>query len=111
MSGPQFFQTNMGRRFYDAQLPQLIKALERIADALEYKEPPDEQLMPPLDAETVLMFQNGFDNEAYFVKAIRMQRDKSVLANRDCIDDCLLNLDADHNVNGIRQLLPQLYGK
>ena len=35
MSGPQFFQTGYGKRYYDSQLPSLIRALERIADALE----------------------------------------------------------------------------
>jgi hypothetical protein len=32
---PEFFQTVMGHRFYEGQLPRLIKALERIADCLE----------------------------------------------------------------------------
>lgn len=27
--------TNLGRQFFDGQLPRLIRALERIADALE----------------------------------------------------------------------------
>lgn len=31
----QFFQSMMGRKFFDADVPRLIKALERIADALE----------------------------------------------------------------------------
>lgn len=31
----QFFETVMGKRFYEGQLPQLIKALERIATLLE----------------------------------------------------------------------------
>jgi hypothetical protein len=33
--GPKFFQTTMGSRFYNGQLPALIKALERIAISLE----------------------------------------------------------------------------
>ena len=33
----QFFETVMGRRFFEGQLPALIKALGRIADALEVK--------------------------------------------------------------------------
>ena len=35
MNGPQFFQTGYGRRFFDGQLPSLIKVLGRIAVALE----------------------------------------------------------------------------
>lgn len=30
-----FHETQYGKRFFDSQLPKLIKALERIADALE----------------------------------------------------------------------------
>jgi len=33
--GPEFFQTVMGHRFYEGDVPRLVKALERIADALE----------------------------------------------------------------------------
>lgn len=32
---PQFHETVYGKRFFDSQLPKLIKTLERIADALE----------------------------------------------------------------------------
>jgi hypothetical protein len=31
----EFFQTRMGKKFYDADVPRITKALERIADALE----------------------------------------------------------------------------
>ena len=40
MSGPAFFQTGYGRRFFDAQLPDLIRQLTRIADALEAQAAP-----------------------------------------------------------------------
>ena len=33
--GPEFFQTMMGRKFYEADVPRLIKALEKIAVELE----------------------------------------------------------------------------
>jgi hypothetical protein len=33
--GPKFFQTIIGRSFFDGQLPRLIKALEKIACELE----------------------------------------------------------------------------
>ena len=32
---PEFHDTKMGRYFYDGSVPKLIRALERIADALE----------------------------------------------------------------------------
>lgn len=31
----KFYETMFGKRFFDSQLPKLIKVLERIADALE----------------------------------------------------------------------------
>lgn len=36
--GPEFFQTMMGRKFYDADVPRIANALERIATALEMLE-------------------------------------------------------------------------
>ncbi len=35
VSGPSFFQTIMGRAYYEGTLPRIAKALERIAAALE----------------------------------------------------------------------------
>ena len=35
MTGPQFFETRMGRIFYERDVPALVKALERIGDLLE----------------------------------------------------------------------------
>jgi hypothetical protein len=32
--GPKFFETGYGRKFYSSDLPRLIAALEKIADAL-----------------------------------------------------------------------------
>lgn len=35
MVGPEFFQTQMGRRFFESQLPNLTKAINRLADVKE----------------------------------------------------------------------------
>jgi hypothetical protein len=35
MSGPDFFQTAMGRKFFQADVPKMITLMERIAKALE----------------------------------------------------------------------------
>jgi hypothetical protein len=35
MSGPEFFQTGMGRTYYEHTLPALVKAMNRLADAKE----------------------------------------------------------------------------
>ena len=33
--GPEFWQTPMGRRFYEHTMPEFVKQLERVANALE----------------------------------------------------------------------------
>ena len=40
--GIEFFQSMMGRKFYEADVPRITKALERIADALEKQNKEDE---------------------------------------------------------------------
>jgi len=32
---PEFFQTPMGRRFYEHTVPELVKQIARVAEALE----------------------------------------------------------------------------
>lgn len=34
-NGPEFFQTPMGRRYYESTLPKMVETLERIAKAME----------------------------------------------------------------------------
>lgn len=34
-NGPEFYQTPMGRRYYESTLPKMVETLERIAKALE----------------------------------------------------------------------------
>ena len=38
MSGPKFFQTMMGKIYYESTMPRLVKALEKIGKCLEEKE-------------------------------------------------------------------------
>ncbi|MCP3105376.1 hypothetical protein LZ198_41590 [Myxococcus sp. K15C18031901] len=35
MSGPSFFQTHMGQRFYETTMPQLVRQLSRLNDNME----------------------------------------------------------------------------
>lgn len=35
MSGPEFFQTPMGRKFFERDLPELITQLSRLATSIE----------------------------------------------------------------------------
>lgn len=39
MAGPEFWQTGMGRKFYDHDVPELTKSLNRLAAATEAKAP------------------------------------------------------------------------
>lgn len=39
MSGPSFFQTLMGKVYYEGTLPRIARALERLATALEAQNP------------------------------------------------------------------------
>ena len=39
MSGPEFFQTRMGVRFFEHTLPELVKQVSRLADAIEASAP------------------------------------------------------------------------
>jgi hypothetical protein len=45
-TGPQFFQTRMGTRFYEADVPRIANALERIAAALEARTPREPETIP-----------------------------------------------------------------
>lgn len=38
--GPEFFQTGMGRVFFESTMPRIADALARIADALNKGQPP-----------------------------------------------------------------------
>ncbi len=47
MSGPEFFQTPMGKRFYEHTLPELVKQLGRLADLGERALPLVEAVVRP----------------------------------------------------------------
>jgi len=38
MSGPEFFQTRMGMRFFEMEVPRAIRAIERLADAIAQRQ-------------------------------------------------------------------------
>ena len=44
MNGPSFFQTMLGRKFYEHDVPQVANSLKRIADALEKTNKNNEEL-------------------------------------------------------------------
>jgi hypothetical protein len=45
----QFFETPMGRTFYDRSVPRLVEAVERIAKVLELRWTRDERFLQPVD--------------------------------------------------------------
>lgn len=76
--GLQFYETGYGKRFFDVQLPSLIKALDRLAEAKESK-----QASEPLAAITTNMVyvcyeenshelatENGAVNEMYVAASL-----------------------------------------
>lgn len=46
MSGPGFWQTLMGKTYYEGTLPRIARALERIAAALEAQNGKDNRTEP-----------------------------------------------------------------
>ncbi|RKH35630.1 hypothetical protein D7Y13_07705 [Corallococcus praedator] len=53
MSGPAFFQTHMGQRFYEGTMPQLIRELTRLNNNLERLVAVAEQLSGPKQSSSV----------------------------------------------------------
>lgn len=47
MSGPSFWQTLMGKAYYEGTLPRIARALERIAAALEAQNAPPAETPAP----------------------------------------------------------------
>lgn len=49
-TGPEFFQTRMGMRFFEVEVPRIVSALERIAAAMEKAN----EKVPPPSADATL---------------------------------------------------------
>ena len=52
MSGPAFFQTYMGQRFYESTMPGLVRELKRLNDNMERLVAVVEQLAGQKDASS-----------------------------------------------------------
>ncbi len=50
MSGPQFFETRMGRSFYEGMMPRLVNALEKIATHMSTDTPTVKAIPAPRSA-------------------------------------------------------------
>ena len=60
MSGPEFFQTRMGMRFFEMEVPRAIRAIERLADAVAQRQSQPvsgviQEPVPPQESDVVKM--------------------------------------------------------
>lgn len=49
-TGPKFFQTRMGQRFYEVDVPAAVKALNRLADAVAQRQSVQAPVVSPKEA-------------------------------------------------------------
>jgi hypothetical protein len=60
MNGPHFFQTRMGRVFFEVEMPRLYRAISRLAQALE----PTEVEYKTIDLRVSIEEVEGLLNDA-----------------------------------------------
>jgi hypothetical protein len=56
---PDFYQTQRGAKFFDGQLPSLIRRMEKIGSELERANDLKEKALQPGSIENVLLFEGG----------------------------------------------------
>lgn len=77
MIGPQFFETRMGRQFYEGTMPRLVKAIEGLADTQAQN-------------LTDLAFMDNMDNTTLKEELVkRVQLIEQLRAHRDALLDQL----------------------
>jgi hypothetical protein len=59
MAGPEFHQTGYGRRFFEAQLPDLIRGINRLAEAIEESNELEKAKEPKTPADVAQEFVEG----------------------------------------------------
>jgi hypothetical protein len=69
--GPKFFQTRMGQRFYEVDVPNAVKALNRLADAVAQRQSPPAPSVQPSDGKTLAQVFNE-DEVAQLRAALRL---------------------------------------
>jgi hypothetical protein len=77
--GIEFFQTRMGSKFFEADLPRLIKAIERVADALAEKQPEKRKVW-------VIVYEDYHDTAVY------LDEDEAKNDYRDTLKEQFKNL-------------------
>jgi hypothetical protein len=61
--GPEFFQTRMGQKYYDYQLPQQIQAMNRLAAAIEKQNELKEKEIQDLEERNALLKNHFEEND------------------------------------------------
>ncbi len=91
--GPQFHETGYGRTFFQSQLPRLIKAIERLADAVEKNNLLSEQInkeektvFKALDlAKLVLPEKSDNEEQRTLSDLILQANEKSIIFKDNCM--------------------------
>lgn len=73
---PEFFQTGMGQKFFEGTVPRIVKALERIADALE--ESNARNAPPPPDPNKPAFGMIVCDDCKAHIRGIALLREKGL---------------------------------
>lgn len=60
--GPKFFQTGMGKKFFEGDIPRLVRTLERIAKSLEQEQVPKDPRPPDAPKVTWVCCNCGGDS-------------------------------------------------
>ncbi len=96
----EFFKTLMGRKFYEADVPRIARALERIADALEKTGRP-----PGVTDQRVKVAIYSNDPGAYadLVTAAVLQALADIGATRDLLGD-LMHYADEHGLDFTQEL-------
>ena len=85
----QFYETKMGRNFFEHQVPQLIAAVEKIAAAISKTVPP---AILPAEADPKFLhslFFGSYEPEVYQVTPESQQLGKAVSAAHDALKETL----------------------
>jgi len=101
--GPRFFETIMGRTFFDGQLPALIRAIEKVGVQIEktaIQQAAMLERLPPAGIQE----ENERLREALRIaneRNARLEKDKTLLTTevRELHRQCVLHLEYENEVN------------
>lgn len=82
-AGPEFFQTIMGHKFFENDVPRIMKALERLAVALEERNALDRESAKLDDEKMGLLRQQ---NEMHEQELAQRQREIEIMERHEECD-------------------------